>query len=57
MSDLSFSPGPLERTVCDTSGKVIEVPAGWELLPPGDAMLTRRVKAAGDHWVVTQKRG
>jgi len=33
------------------------VPAGWELLPPGDAMLTRRVKAAGDHWVVTEKRG
>jgi hypothetical protein len=36
---------------------VIDVPAGWELLPPGDAMITRRVKAAGDHWVVTEKRG
>lgn len=57
MSDLSFSPGPSERTVRDTNGKVIDVPAGWELLPPGDAMLTRRVKAAGDHWVVTEKRG
>lgn len=57
MSDLSFSPGPLQRTVRDASGKVIDVPAGWELLPPGDAMVTRRVKAAGDHWVVTQKRG
>ncbi|HBJ34479.1 MAG TPA: DUF2293 domain-containing protein [Planctomycetaceae bacterium] len=57
MSDLSYSPGPSERTVRDASGKVIDVPAGWELLPPGDAMITRRVKAAGDHWVVTEKRG
>ena len=31
--------------------------AGWVLLPPGDAALTRRVKAAGDHWVVQEKRG
>jgi Uncharacterized conserved protein (DUF2293) len=27
------------------------------LLPPGDAALTRRVKAAGDHWVVAEKKG
>ena len=27
------------------------------LLPPGDAALTRRVKAAGDHWVVQEKKG
>jgi len=27
------------------------------LLPPGDAALTRRVKAVGDHWVVQEKRG
>jgi hypothetical protein len=26
-------------------------------LPPGDAALTRRVKAAGDHWVVQEKKG
>jgi hypothetical protein len=57
MSELSYSPGPSERTVRDASGKVIDVPAGWELLPPGDAMITRRVKAAGDHWLVTEQRG
>lgn len=57
MSDLGYSPGPSERTVRDAGGKVIDVPVGWELLPPGDAMITRRVKAAGDHWVVTEKRG
>jgi hypothetical protein len=33
------------------------VPADWVLLPPGDAGLTRRVKAAGDHYVVQEKVG
>ena len=33
------------------------MPEGWVLLPPGDAALTRRVKAAGDHWVVQKKKG
>lgn len=27
------------------------------LLPPGDAALTRRVKAAGEHWVMQEKKG
>ena len=26
-------------------------------MPPGDAALTRRVKEAGDHWVVQEKKG
>ena len=29
---------------------------GWECLPPGDAGLTRRVKAAGPTWQVIEKR-
>jgi len=33
------------------------VPEGWILLQPGDAALTRRVKAAGDHWVVQERKG
>jgi hypothetical protein len=33
------------------------VPQGWVLLSPGDATLTRRVKAASDHWIVSEKRG
>ena len=36
---------------------ILTVPEGWVLLPPGDAGLTRRVKAAGDHWVVQEKVG
>jgi hypothetical protein len=52
-----FAPGPSERTVRDAQGRVLNVPAGWVLLPPGDAALTRRVKAAGDHWLVQEKKG
>src|SRR5262245_43783835 len=57
MSDRTFSPGPTPNTVRSADGVVLPVPEGWVLLPPGDAALTRRVKAAGDHWVVQQKRG
>jgi hypothetical protein len=35
----------------------LTVPEGWVLLPPGDAALTRRVKDAGDHWVLQEKKG
>lgn len=53
----TFTPGPTPNTVCTADGKVLNVPDGWVLLPPGDAALTRRVKAAGDHWVVAEKKG
>ncbi len=56
MSD-SYTPGPTPNSVRAADGQVLEVPAGWILLPPGDAALTRRVKAAGDHWVVAEKKG
>lgn len=45
------------RVVRTAEGYPLDVPAGWELLPPGDAMLTRRVKAAGECWVMQEKRG
>ncbi len=51
------SPGPDDRSVRTPAGEVLRPPAGWVLLPPGDAALTRRVKAAGDHWVVQEKVG
>ena len=57
MSDRTFLPGPTANTVRAADGKVLTVPDGWLLLPPGDAALTRRVKAAGDHWVVAEKKG
>ena len=57
MMSNTFTPGPSPNTVRDANGKVLTVPEGWVLLPPGDAALTRRVKAAGDHWVVAEKKG
>ena len=52
-----FTPGPTPNTVRAADGKVLTAPDGWVLLPPGDAALTRRVKAAGDHWIVQEKKG
>ena len=49
--------GPTPNTVRSPDGKVLTAPEGWILLPPGDAALTRRMKAAGDHWVVAEKKG
>lgn len=57
MGDSTYTPGPTPNTVRATDGRILTVPDGWVLLPPGDAALTRRVKAAGDHFVVQEKRG
>ena len=53
----TYTPGPTPNTVRTSDGKNLAVPEGWALLPPVDAGLTRRVKAAGDHWVVQEKVG
>jgi hypothetical protein len=57
MTGRTFTPGPTPNTVRSDNGKVLTVPEGWALLPPGDAALTRRVKEAGDHYVVQEKKG
>ena len=57
MSANSFTPGPTPNTVRSADGKILTAPEGWVLLPPGDPGLTRRVKSAGDHWVVAEKKG
>src|SRR5262245_16046404 len=57
MTATTFAPGPPPNTVRAADGTIHTAPEGWVLLPPGDAGLTRRVKAAGDHWVVQEKRG
>ena len=51
------SPGPDGRSVRTADAQVLRVPAGWALVPPGDAGLTRRVKAAGPAWTVQEKVG
>lgn len=57
MAPLICGPGPTPNTVRSADGQILTAPAGWVLLPPGDAALTRRVKAAGDHWTVQEKKG
>ncbi len=51
------APGPSPRSVRDDEGKVIAVPPGWVLVPPGDAALTRRLKNSGPTWVVQERKG
>jgi hypothetical protein len=57
MTGRTFTPGPTPNTVRAPDGTVLTPPDGWTQLPPGDAALTRRVKEAGDHWVVHEKKG
>jgi hypothetical protein len=57
MDETTFGPGPTSNAVRAADGTVLIAPEGWILLPPGDAGLTRRVKAAGDYWVVREKVG
>ena len=50
-------PSSKPRTVRTNEGTELTVPSDWELLPPGDAGLTRRVKAGGPTWTVKEKKG
>jgi hypothetical protein len=51
------SPDPDSSSVRAASGEVLHPAPDWILLPPGDAALTRRLKAAGPTWTVQEKRG
>ena len=57
MTPQTFLPGPKPDTVRTLQGQVLPVPAGWAFVPPGDAGLTRRIKAAGEFWLVQEKVG
>ncbi len=50
-------PGPRPGTVLTDKGEVLTIPSGFALLPPGDAGVTRRVKATGSSWTVQEKVG
>jgi hypothetical protein len=54
---LTLAPTADPRVFRSAEGKLLSPPEGWACLPPGDAGLTRRVKAAGPSWVVIEKRG
>ena len=57
MFEIIFRPGPRPNSVINEYDIIVPTPDGWSLLPPGDAGLTRRVKASGDYWVVQEKKG
>jgi hypothetical protein len=57
IDSLTAAPGPAPRTVRTADGRVLAVPDGWDLVPPGDPGLTRRVKAAGAAWTIQERRG
>lgn len=50
-------PGPKPRTVLTQDGVTLKIPKSWNLLKPGDAGATRRVKAAGPSWTVKTRKG
>lgn len=54
---LEVRPFSMPRRVLDRSGRVLAVPDDWELLPPGDAALSRRIKADGPTWTVVEMKG
>lgn len=57
MTPTTYTPGPTPNTVRAPDGKILTAPPDWQFLPPGDAALTRRVKQAGPHWTVAEKKG
>ncbi len=54
---LEVRPLAKPRHVVTTEGRVLPVPEGWELLPPGDAALSRRIKQDGPTWTVVEVKG
>ncbi len=45
------------RHVLSQDARVLAVPDDWELLPPGDAALSRRIKQDGPTWTVIEMKG
>ncbi|MDP4624438.1 MAG: DUF2293 domain-containing protein [Akkermansiaceae bacterium] len=51
---LDVRPGKRPGFVFSQKGEEIKIPAGWALLPPGDAALSRRIKKDGPSWTVKE---
>ena len=56
-TSLEVRPSRNPRQVLSADGKVLTVPDGWDLLPPGDAALSRRIKKDGPSWTVIEMKG
>jgi hypothetical protein len=47
----------MPRRVIGLDTRVLTVPDDWDLLPPGDAALSRRIKEDGPSWTVVEVKG
>lgn len=56
-TSLVLAPTADPRVFVASDGSRLTAPDGWVCVPPGDAMVTRRVKQAGPSWAVVEKRG
>jgi hypothetical protein len=54
---LEVRPFSIPRRVLNAEGRVLVVPDDWSLLPPGDAALSRRIRADGPTWTVIEMKG
>lgn len=54
---LEVRPFSKPHHVLSIDGRILAVPAGWILLPPGDAALSRRIKQGGSAWTVIEVKG
>jgi hypothetical protein len=54
---LEVRPSSQPRRVIGLDTRVLVVPDGWDLLAPGDAALSRRIKEDGPSWTVIEVKG
>lgn len=54
---LEVRPSKNSREVMAADGKVLKVPDDWDLLLPGDAALSRRIKKDGPSWTMCEMKG
>ena len=59
MSDENIEVRPAKngRQVVTQDGKTLTVPDDWDLLMPGDAALSRRIKKDGPTWTMVEMKG
>lgn len=54
---IEVAPSEKSNHVLGPKGELWKVPSDWELQPPGDAALSRRLKKDGPSWTVKEKKG
>ena len=54
---LEVRPSKNAREVLTEDGRVLRVPDDWDLLLPGDAALSRRIKKDGPTWTMYEMKG